>query len=263
VISIKIAPKELDIFIPSKRIAIEYCGLYWHSEKKVDKKYHYEKYLKCAAAGVRLIQIFEDEWIQQQDICKSRIRHAVGLTDQSVFARKCTIAPISGADYKAFVNKHHIQGYVPATIKVGAFYQNKLVAVMSFGSYRPIYRKKVAVDEYELLRFCANGNIPGIASRLLKYFEQHYRPQKVVSYCDLRWGTGVVYERLGFEYSHHTGLNYWYTNNGVNRYHRSKFTKSKISNTNTAELSEATIMAAKNYYRIWDCGNSCFIKNYG
>ena len=63
-----IAPLEIDIFIPSKNIAIEYDGLYWHSSNKfsgrtIEKKYHLNKTEQCLKKGIKLIHIFENEWI--------------------------------------------------------------------------------------------------------------------------------------------------------------------------------------------------------
>lgn len=259
-----ISPREVDIYVPSRSLAIEYCGLYWHSEKKVSRAYHHEKYQACQQKGIRLIQIFEDEWLSKRDICEDRLRHALSLNQHRFSARQCRISEISGREYKKFVEDHHIQGYVPSTIKIGAWHGDELVAVMSFGSYRPIYRKTPQPDGYELLRFCSREHVPGIANRMLKYFETKYKPQEIISYCDLRWGTGRVYLNMGFEYSHHTGVNYWYTNDGITRHHRSRFAKSKLpKNTENHDLTEQEIMSGLGYYRVWDCGNSCFVKRYG
>ena len=38
-----ISPQELDIYIPELKIAIEYCGLYWHSEAHKPNNYHLDK----------------------------------------------------------------------------------------------------------------------------------------------------------------------------------------------------------------------------
>jgi hypothetical protein len=54
--------QELDIYIPSKNIAIEFNGLYWHSELFKDKNYHLNKTELCEKNNIRLIHIFEDEW---------------------------------------------------------------------------------------------------------------------------------------------------------------------------------------------------------
>jgi very-short-patch-repair endonuclease len=56
-----IQPYELDIYIPKKKIAIEFNGLYWHSSERKEKDYHYQKYKKCKEKGIKLIQIFEDD----------------------------------------------------------------------------------------------------------------------------------------------------------------------------------------------------------
>ena len=57
-----INPFELDLYIPKLNLAIEFNGLYWHSEVYKDKFYHKAKYKKCNENGIELIQIFEDDW---------------------------------------------------------------------------------------------------------------------------------------------------------------------------------------------------------
>ena len=47
--------KELDVFVPSRNIAVEVNGVYWHCDKRKDKKYHYNKWLKCKEQGINLI----------------------------------------------------------------------------------------------------------------------------------------------------------------------------------------------------------------
>jgi len=58
-----INPYELDVVNIDKKIAIEYCGLYWHSEGSSGKKqnYHVGKYVKCKEAGYKLITVFESD----------------------------------------------------------------------------------------------------------------------------------------------------------------------------------------------------------
>jgi len=60
-----ISPLELDIFIPSKKLAIEICGLFWHSENAGNKTrfYHYQKYYQCINKNINLITVFSDDWI--------------------------------------------------------------------------------------------------------------------------------------------------------------------------------------------------------
>lgn len=54
--------QELDIYIPDKRIEIEFNGYYWHSTIHKDTYYHQNKTITCAKQGIQLIHIFEYEW---------------------------------------------------------------------------------------------------------------------------------------------------------------------------------------------------------
>lgn len=78
-----IYPKELDIVIPDKKIAIEYCGLYWHSEKMgKDKNYHLNKLKACQDIGYKLITIFEDEWLYRNDIVRNILMSTLDITKE-------------------------------------------------------------------------------------------------------------------------------------------------------------------------------------
>lgn len=53
--------QELDIYIPNKKIAIEYNGAYWHSDLFKTKKYHLNKSKMAEKQGIRLIHIYDYE----------------------------------------------------------------------------------------------------------------------------------------------------------------------------------------------------------
>ena len=67
-----IQPKQLDIYIPSKKIAIEFNGTYYHSiEHGNPLDYHLNKTKMCEEKGIKLIHIWEDEWYgKKEDIKK-------------------------------------------------------------------------------------------------------------------------------------------------------------------------------------------------
>lgn len=71
-----IIDKELDLYYPEKKIAIEYNGVYWHSEKFKGRDYHYNKFISCAENNILLISVFEDQWNSNKDRIKSYIRDA-------------------------------------------------------------------------------------------------------------------------------------------------------------------------------------------
>ncbi len=62
-----IYPKELDIYIPDLKLAIEFNGNYWHSQEiGCPKDYHLQKSLLCRDKGIRLIHIYEFEDFEEQ-----------------------------------------------------------------------------------------------------------------------------------------------------------------------------------------------------
>jgi predicted nucleic acid-binding Zn ribbon protein len=245
-----IPPKELDIYIPELAIAIEYCGLYWHNDNKVDKKYHYNKWKQCADLGITLITIFEDEWINKQHIVKDRLRYKLNTAKIKLFGRKCDIQPITSAVAKEFVQSHHIQGYVNASHCYGLFHETHLVAVMTFARGNA---SKGGSKDWELSRYCvkAGYSIAGAANKLFKQFVKDTSPSTVFTFSDLRWNTGAVYETMGFIFDKHTGLNYWYIK-GNTRIHRYQLRK---TNSDPIHISESILRKSEGWLRIWDCGN--------
>ena len=247
-----INPYELDIVIPDLKIAIEYCGLYWHSEaQKSNKNYHINKLALCIEKGYRLVTIFQDEWTHNTNIVKSRLKSILGC-DNVIYARQCRVVLVSIAEAKDFVNQYHIQGWTISKIAYGCFYDNRLVAVMTFG--KPRYDKTA---EYELIRYCSSGTVVGGASRMFAAFCRQLAPTSVISYCDMRWGTGNLYKKLNFvQVAYGSKPGYSYTN-FIKRFHRSTFCKKNIAKTpGDLQKTEHQIMREKNMYRIWDCGQT-------
>ena len=254
---------EIDIFIPSKNIGIEFDGLYYHSENsgKKDAQYHSWKTNECVSRGIRLIHIFEDEWRDKPEIVKSKIRRILGIRSPRIFARKCIVKKIDKNVVVSFINENHIQGAVPATIYFGLYYQDELVSVAAFGKPTIARGIKSAVDsEWELIRFCGKleAEVVGGAGKLITHFIKHISPTKIISYADKRFTspTHNVYDKLGFKLISESQPNYFYMNDYAHRLHRFNFTKSKLvaSGADPAK-TEWQIMQEMGYDRIWDCGH--------
>ena len=118
--------KEIDIYIPQKKIGIEYNGNKWHTEwfGKKDKNYHLSKLEKCKKNGIGLITIFEDEYELHKEIVLKKIAHILNIKNANmskVFARKCVIKEIYSFEAEKFLNQNHIQGFVKSTLFLGAF----------------------------------------------------------------------------------------------------------------------------------------------
>jgi len=263
---IEISPLELDIFIPEKKLAIEYCGLHWHSQFSGNKKpnYHLNKLKLCLEKNIRLITIFSDEWENKKEIVKNRLKHVLGFSEKKSSARETEIRVISNELYKSFVDQYHIQGSIPTKIKLGAFYNNQLVAAMGLGARRrSLGVNKKDFNDYEILRFCTSGNIPGIGSKLFKYFVNVYSPKKIVSYADRRWGEGEFYRHLGFEFVSSTPPSYFYTNDYKKRHNRFAFRKDVIVREMGGDPNKTEWENMQNfgYDRIWDCGTNKWVWN--
>ncbi len=255
--------KELDIYIPEKQIAIEFNGLYWHSDLFKEDKYHLKKLEECEAKGIKLIQIFEDEWLNKQEIVKSRLRNILGKIENKIYARNCVVKELDSKTVTKFLNENHLQGSVGSKIKLGLFYNEELVSIMTFGNLRKNLGQKSKDDTFELLRFCnkLNVNIIGGASKLFKYFTSNYSCVSVISYADRRWGNGELYNTLGFKYIHNSQPNYFYVKNGeVKREARFKYRKDiLVSEGFDKNKTEKQIMIDRNYFRIYDCGAMKFM----
>ena len=250
-----IKPLELDIVIPELKIAIEYNGLYWHSEQAgKDKGYHLNKLNLANKAGYRLIQIFEDEWINKRSIVESKLRHILGKdTDTKVFARKLTVSTVSSKEATTFFDTHHVQGGCSASKHYGLFNGDVLVACISFGVNR--FTKEGGI---ELIRYATSCNVVGGFSKLMKHFQrQNPEVKSLTSYSDRRWSEGDVYEKNGFTLEGVSQPSYFYANNEGVRYNRVLFQKHKLEKKLTTfdpSKTEVENMLANGYFRVFDCG---------
>lgn len=249
-----IHPYELDIVIPEKKVAIEFCGLYWHNDKRKDKKYHYDKLQMCRQIGYRLITIFEDEWDYKQEIVKQRLLYKLGVFDKTLWARKCIVKEISNKEAKEFNNKYHIQGHINSSIRYGLYYNEELVSLMMFSKPNISKGKNKGL---ELTRFATSCNVVGAAGKLFNYFIKKHNPETIFSFCDLRWNTGEVYNKIGMTLVGETPINYWYIK-GNSRIHRFSLRKKKDEDKN---ISEKKLRDLQGWHRIWDCGNYKFVWN--
>ena len=245
---------QVDLYLPDHDLGIEYNGLYWHNEKRRDRNYHLEKLQAAQKNGKRLIQIFEDEWVKNQQVVKNRLAYITGHVPKFVGARECEIKdPIPG-DVRQLLDEHHLQGSCIYQKAKGAYVDGKLVAVMTFSHPRAFVGCGKGDNDWELIRFVASGSIPGIASRLLKAFKEDHPEGTITSYADLRWSDGGLYESLGFTKTHQNPPNYWYVRGG-RRWHRSNFAKYKLVEQGFDHtMTEDEIMKERGYLRVWDCG---------
>lgn len=249
--------KEVDVYLPDSKIAFEFNGLYWHNEEFKSRQYHLEKTKFFQSIGINLIHIWEDDWLYKREIVESIIINKIGGTKQKIFARNCEIKEINEVKtVREFLNKNHLQGFIGSSHKIGLYYENELVSLITFGHLRRSLGGKPQDNYYELIRFCnKKGTIViGGASKLLKYFINKYSPQSIISYSDLSRSTGGMYKKLGFNLVGTSEPNYYYIIGGL-RKHRFDFRKDKlVSQGYDKNLTEIEIMTSRGISRIFDCG---------
>ena len=255
-------PKKLDIYIPSKKLAIEYNGVYWHSDACKPKRYHMDKYKACEAGGVQLIQIWSDWWLNKPEAVKSVILSKLGIYNNRVGARQCYIKEVSASVASQFENEYHLQGSTPSKYKLGLYYKDELVSLMTFGKARTgMSSKDKKEGEYELIRYCCKSGwqVVGGASKLFKHFIQLVHPTTILSFSSNDISNGSLYKNLGFTKIGET-VGYWYIDRELNRYHRYTFNKYNIAKRGWApaegEWTERSVMDNLGFYRIWDSGQT-------
>ncbi|MFW6243332.1 MAG: DUF7487 domain-containing protein [bacterium] len=257
-----IKPHEIDIFLPKLKLGFEFNGLYWHSENIKGKKYHHNKTNKSIENGIELFHIYEDDWNYKQDIIKSMILNKLNITKYKIFARKCEIKEIKDNKIvKNFLNKNHLQGHVNSSIKIGLYYNNELVSLMTFGKLRKPLGSKNIDNSFEMLRFCnkLNTNVVGGASKLFKYFINNYNFDNIISYVNKSHSIGNLYYNLGFEFLKETAPNYYYVIDNIRNY-RFNFRKDiLVKKGYDKNKTESEIMYDLGYYKIYDSGNLKFI----
>lgn len=249
-----ISPYELDIYLPDYSLAIEFNGVYWHSELIKDKSYHVNKYKICRDNGLQLIQIWEDDWLYKKEIIKSIIRNKLNLNCISLGARKCDIREVSNKETIQFLNDNHIQGWSISKYRYGLYYKNELVSLMTISESRKNMNGKDG--SFELTRFCnkMNTNIIGSLSRLYKYFTKEIGTVNMISYSDNDFFTGDSYLKLGMKYEGES-LNYWWCD-GRKRLNRWNFRKDKLVKEGfDKNLSESQIMLSRGWFRCYGSGN--------
>ena len=249
--------KELDIYIPDKKLAIEFNGIYWHSDLFKEKNYHYNKWKECRDNGINLITIWEDEWDNKQEIVKSILKNNLNETIVKINAINCSIKEIKFKESNEFLNNNHLQGSCHSSINLGLYYKDELVSLMTFSRRKKILGQNLVKNEYELLRFCSklNTNVIGDASKLFKYFIDNFKPNKIISYVNCDISDGYLNKILGFKEIGHTKINYWWVN-GSTKYHKTNFIKRKLVKEGyDLYKTENEIMRERGYYKIYGTGN--------
>lgn len=251
--------REIDVLFPDSGLAVEFDGLYWHGEARggKGKNYHLSKTLACAEAGIRLVHVFEDEWLNRPAVVLSRLSAMAGEEQRSIGARECEVRRVSAQDARQFLDQYHLQGFQPSALHMALFLDAEIVQVASFGR-----RPQLSGGAWELTRLAAlpDTRVQGGASRLVRHGVREAAAPALVSFADRRWTPApgsTVYEACGFSLEGVSEPGYWYVTGPGERRHRYGFAKHRLADRLDSfdpELTEWENMRQAGYDRVWDCG---------
>lgn len=253
-----IAPYELDIYIPSKNIAIEFNGLYWHTEDRgKDKNYHYNKWKACHDQGIQLITVWEDDWLYRREIVARMLKHKLGLsTDEVVYARRCVAVVLPKDVAWDFLNDNHIQGHAYSSVYLGLTVGSQLVAVMS------LTLNNKSTQSWTLDRYATSCKVTGGHSKLLKFFTTTHAWSQIVTFADLSVSDGTLYEKTGWRLDKALKPDYKYVVGGVRKHkfgYRIKRFKDDPNLKYVEGYTESQLAQLNDLKKVWDCGKLRYV----
>ena len=267
-----ISPDELDLYLPDFNFAIECDPTCTHNSSAADPwggapkatTYHKKKSDKCDSIGLTLFHVFGYDWTYKKDTIKSMIQNVIGRNEETIYARKCIVKEVPGQDSINFLNANHRQGAANSPVRLGLYYNDELVSLMTFGKMRgTIGTGKEDLSEcWELVRFCSklNTSVVGGASKLFKHFIKLYQPKQIRSFSDRAHTRGNLYKQLGFVEVRRSEANYVWVDIKTDRaYHRVNAQKKNLKKFLKDEnidlsRSEKQIMEEHGFVQVYDSG---------
>lgn len=251
--------KEIDIFIPSKKLAIEYNGIYWHTESfGRDKYYHYNKWKNAKEQGIQLIQIWEDDWLcGKKDMILHMLSHKMNCdSSRRIFARKTSVVEVDSQSARKFLDLNHIQGFVPSTHYLGLSYNGDIVALLT------ITMRGEQHDVANITRYATSVTVVGGFTKLLKHASAMYKPSKYITFSDHCISNGCLYEKSGFYHDKELPPDYMYVVD-KKRYHKFNYRIARFKKDNSLifrnNCTESQLAKINDIPRIWDCGKTRWV----
>jgi len=174
----RIDNQEIDIYLPDFNIGIEINGLYWHSEIKKNKDYHKNKSDFFSSIGIKILHIWEDDWLLRPDIVKNVIIDKLGIGKvHNISASNCTISTLTSNELNSYIYNNTIEYINGSNISIGLRYNNDLVSVMSFNITNNLNTLALFSDKLTY-------NIDNSGTTLFNYFIDNYSPNNLVAYID-------------------------------------------------------------------------------
>lgn len=241
---------EVDILCQDQMVAIEFNGLYWHSDSHKTRRYHYLKSKAVENHGYQLIHVWEDDWTYRRPVVEKMLKRKLGVSNETrLNARGLTYRQVSSSGANKFLEENHIQGASGGSWRGGLFHGEELVALMLM--------KRRSEGHYELTRFATSAIVRGGHSKLLKRFIEEAQPKSIVTFADRCVSDGGLYESCGFKRDGELAPDYMYRV-GTRREHKFNYRKARFKNDPNLKyeegLTERQLAELNGLERIYDAG---------
>ncbi len=244
---------ELDAFVPSLGVAVEANGVFYHSERFRSPDYHRQKAQACTALGIRLIQVWQDDWAERRPIVERLLARKLGVsTEPRIAARKTTAGLVPRSEARAFLDAHHIQGAASASHYLGLRDGETVVAVMA------LKRTDATGHVLRLERYATSAIIPGGHSKLVSYAERALPGwERLITFADNEVSDGALYEKTGWVRDGDIKPDYRYLV-GSKRAHKFNYRLARFRSDPAlkyeAGKSERELAELNGLVRVWDSG---------
>jgi hypothetical protein len=236
--------REIDVYLPGRSFGVEYHGLYWHSDVFGNGTRDFDKFVLARKAGIRLLQVYGDEWESRKEVIKSQIRGILTPTKGKRIIPTFTLEFSTSKEVRQFLDKFHYLGAASGCITVVAKYNNLIVGAWVF-----MKRESGTVLWH---RACWDHNYRAWNphEKALKLAIPELKKlgfTRILTFADNRFHTGELYEKLGFTFEEEIRPNYYYTDGQHTR-------KSKYTFRVTAGVNEVEEAKKKGWNMIFDSG---------
>lgn len=180
-------------FKVSDEVYVNVDGLYWHSDKILDKNYHLKARLKAEEFGIRLLQFRADEVVYKRSIVDSIIAVKAGAVKNKLHARKLKIGQATALEAKVFLKANHLMGFASASVYLVLKDGDQIKALLSL---------RFEGSEVKIVRFASalDTVVAGGYSKLLKHAIKTFDITRIYTFVDLRYGDIASLKDMGFVY---------------------------------------------------------------
>lgn len=173
---------EVDVYVPDLRVGFEFNGVYYHSDEFVPKEYHADKFHAAQSNGIRLIQVWEDDWRDRRRVVESIVLRALKSHVAVVDNASLTTVRVSKAQVRNFLAENSLERYIPKT--------DHLALTDIKGCIRAVMLFSVAETRCVINVYTTYGVVEGGFSALLEEVER--KVPRTVTHVEIRTDNSVT-----------------------------------------------------------------------